>query len=81
MNATLFVIALASLALMLTTCWAYERLAAELRADVVAARRERDRAIRHAEDSQVLLDAVVAESAARRRHPAGTQLPRLVRIK
>jgi hypothetical protein len=70
MNLTLELLALAAIGLTLVTVYVYESYIGRLRAELAEAHAATERAVLFAEDSQVLLDAVIDEADARRRHPS-----------
>lgn len=77
MTTTLLLIAIAAVGVLVATVRAYERITDDLRADVADLTERLEHAVTFAQDSQVLLDAVIEEADAMRRHPAGRGRPAL----
>lgn len=75
MTTTLLLITIAAVGVLVATVRAYERITDDLRADVDDLSERLEHAQTFAEDSQVLLAAVIEEAEARDRHPAGKRRP------
>jgi hypothetical protein len=77
MTTTLLLITIAAVAVLVATVRCYERITDNLRDEAADLRERLDAAQVFAEDSQVLLAAVIEEAQARERHPAGRRRPGL----